>query len=263
MPATDLRLALIEPGSIVNIVETLPPGSYSDEWIATLNGLRAEGPWKVENYSGAFVTISNEKRSTEIARDYLEREYADAQRVRHANFDLIADAYPILIEPAIAPSTTLGRYVCITMTMGAWNREVPRNADTVNYRLLDGPLSDVFSALGSEIWDGEIPFDLFDLDAGRKIELNYGSPTLRLSPDQFASFDVLDTENYDGEIDADIRRRVLELEDEEPTRKSCTCGAIDRSILYSTHDSECPAIAHLKIDTTPIAASLATAKGFA
>lgn len=211
MPVTDMRHALIDEGNIVNIVETLPPGSYSDEWVAVLDGLRAKGPWKVENFSGVFVTISNEEHSTEIARDYLERDCADAQKVRHANFDLIADAYPLIIEPAIAPSTTLGRYVCIAMTMGAWNREVPRDHRTVSYRLLDGSLREVFEAMSTEFWDGVIPFDLFDLDAGRKIELNYGNPTLRLSPDQGASFDVLDTEDYDGEIDADVRRRVLEL----------------------------------------------------
>lgn len=218
MPVTDMKFAAITEGSLVNVIDPKHPGSMNREKRRELAQLRKLGPWIVSNLPTdgfrrvALVNASDDQLCEEVEYQFLERDCDDAQRVRHENFGLIADAYPIEVEPAIGPSDTLPRYVCITLTMGAWNHEVPRDHRTVDYMFPeDGTLTNVLEEVSELIWgEGLIPIDFFDLDQGKEIFLHYASPHLGLSSDQHACIDVLATDSYDGDIDDDLRERLLQ-----------------------------------------------------
>lgn len=184
MPATDIKLAGLEPGCKVTV------DAFDD-------GIPQTG--RVRDITDAFGKLDPDGRSIGVDMDYAEpaaktkdfrcwrddvmRDYADAQAARQKRFGMLFEHFVGDINVPDA-SETLERFTCIS-----------RHATTgeISYAFGD-TFEDCVYDVGGEILDGWMPQAAYDLDTGTKIELHYSSPVITRSEDQGVTVNELEPE---------------------------------------------------------------------
>lgn len=187
MAATDMSKAGLEAGCKVDLIDPDAAANVRTEsWSRMLRNMREIGPFTVTEVvdSEGLVELTNGISMATVNRGDVVRDCDDAQTARMARFQTLYELFGG--EAGVPESTdTIERYVI------PQKNEHPTGEGDYAYVWGDD-FQTVAEQAGSDMLDGWMPADCFDLDTGQKIELHYASPVITPAEEQGVTINELD-----------------------------------------------------------------------